>query len=99
MYTFWYNFDTVLYKFLETGTSDICLIYIVQLLRFSGFSLYPLSFFLSSPVKDEGSNLNMMPGHMTDIIRVRDSNGRAGTADLILTVCAGIRSTLRKNKN
>ena len=51
IYTFWYNFDTVLYKFLETGTSDRCLIYILQRLRFSGFSLYPLSFFLYSPFK------------------------------------------------
>ena len=24
-YTFWYNFDTVLYQFLEAGTSDRCL--------------------------------------------------------------------------
>ena len=40
--TIWYNFDTVLYQFLETGTSDRCLICIVQNLRFSGFSLYPL---------------------------------------------------------
>ena len=46
---FWYNFDTVLYQFLETGTSDRCLICIVQNLRFSGFSLYPLSFFQHSP--------------------------------------------------
>ena len=49
--TNWYNFDTVLYYFLETGTSDRCLICIVQNLRFSGFSLYPLSFFLYSPFK------------------------------------------------
>ena len=39
--TFWYNFDTVLYQFFETGTSDTCLIYIVQRLRFSGFIRYP----------------------------------------------------------
>ena len=49
--TFWYNFDTVLYQFLETGTSDRCLICIVQLLRFLGFSLYLLLFFLKSPFK------------------------------------------------
>ena len=49
--TFWYNFDTVLCQFLETGTSDRCLIGIVQLLRFSGFSLYPLSFFFIVPLK------------------------------------------------
>ena len=42
-----HNFDTVL--FLETGTSDRCLIYIVQCLRFSGLILYPLSLFLYSP--------------------------------------------------
>ena len=29
-YTFWYNFDTVLCKLLETGTSDRCLVCIVQ---------------------------------------------------------------------
>ena len=48
-YTFWYNFDKVLYQFLETGTSDKCLKCLNQLLRFSGFSL-PLSFFLYSPL-------------------------------------------------
>ena len=53
IYTIWYNFDTVLYQFLETGTSDRCLICIVQNLRFSGFILYPLSFFLYSPFKNE----------------------------------------------
>ena len=42
---FLYKFDTVLHQFLETGTSDRCLIGIVQLLRFSGFSLYPLLIF------------------------------------------------------
>ena len=47
----WYNFDTVLYQFLETGTSVRCLIYIVQCPRFSGFILYPLSFFLYSHFK------------------------------------------------
>ena len=36
-------------QFLETGTSDRCLLGIVQLLRFSGFTLYSLSFFLYSP--------------------------------------------------
>ena len=48
IYTFWYNFDTVLHQFLESGTSDRCPIGLNQLLRFSGFSLYPLSFFLYS---------------------------------------------------
>ena len=42
IYTFWYNFDTVLCQFLETGTSDRCRIGIFHLLRFSGFSLYPI---------------------------------------------------------
>ena len=55
IYTFWYNFETVLYQFLKTGTSDRCLIEIVQLLRFSGFSLYSLSFFLYSPFKYYGN--------------------------------------------
>ena len=37
------------YQFIEIETSDRCLICIVQNLRFSGFILYPLSFFLYSP--------------------------------------------------
>ena len=51
IYTIWYSFYTVLYQFLETGTSVRCLICIVQNLRFSGFRLYHLSFFLYSPFK------------------------------------------------
>ena len=47
-----YKFDIVLYQFLETGTSDRWLRCIVQLLmRFSGFILYPLSYFLYSPLR------------------------------------------------
>ena len=38
-----YKFDTVLYQFLETGTSERTLRGLDQLLR---YSLYPLSFFL-----------------------------------------------------
>jgi len=41
-----------LYQFLETGTQDITLIDLDQLLKCLGFSLYPLSFFLNSPFKD-----------------------------------------------
>ena len=37
-------FISILYQFLETGTSDRTLICLNQLLRFSGFSLYPFSF-------------------------------------------------------
>ena len=49
MYTFWYNFDTVLYQFLKTGTSHKCLLCIVQVLRFSGVSIYtPFIFPLQS---------------------------------------------------
>ena len=51
LYEFSYNFDTVLFPSLETGTSDRCLICMVQLLRFSGFILYPLSFILYIPFK------------------------------------------------
>ena len=40
------------YKF-DTETSDGCLMCIVQRLRFSGFILYPLSFFLYSPFNNE----------------------------------------------
>ena len=49
----YYEFYTKLYiyEFLETDTSDRCLICIVKRVRFSGFILYPLSFFLYSPFK------------------------------------------------
>jgi len=52
IYTFWYNFDTVLCQFLKTGTSDRCLnlLGIVQLLKFSGFSLYPFHFSFTVPL-------------------------------------------------
>ena len=36
--------DTVLYQFLETGTSDNTFMGLDQLLKCFGFSLYPLSF-------------------------------------------------------
>ena len=49
MYEFSFKFDTVLYQFLVTGTSDKCLKCIDQLLTLSSFILYPLSFFLYSP--------------------------------------------------
>ena len=52
-YIRWYNFDTVLYQLLETGTPDRNLIYLNQLLRLSGFSLNPLSFLLYSPFQLE----------------------------------------------
>ena len=42
IYTFWYKFETVICQFLET-------LGIVQLLGFSGFSLYPLSCSLYIP--------------------------------------------------
>ena len=42
IYEFWYNFDTVLYQFLETGTSDRTLIGRDQLLKCSGFSVFLL---------------------------------------------------------
>ena len=49
VYEFWYNFDAVLYQFLGTGTSDRNLIGLDQLLKFLGFSIYPILFFLYSP--------------------------------------------------
>ena len=47
-----YNFDNVLYQFLEIGTSDRTNIDRDQLIKWLGFSLYPLSFNLNSPVKE-----------------------------------------------
>ena len=43
---FSYNLVTVLYNFLETGTSDNTIIGRDQLLKVLGFSLYPMSFYL-----------------------------------------------------
>ena len=48
---FSYKLDTVLYQFLEKGTSDRTLIGFDQLLKSLGFRLYPLSFFFNSPFK------------------------------------------------
>ena len=53
IYTFWYNFDTVFYQFLETRISDRTLLCLDQLLRFSGFSLHALLFFFYSPFKSK----------------------------------------------
>ena len=41
-----YKFDTVLFQFLETWTSEITLMGHDQELKWLAFSLYPLSFFL-----------------------------------------------------
>ena len=59
LYKIAYKFDTVLYQFLETGTSDRCLKCIVQNLRFSSFILYPLSIFLYSPFNTWNCRLNI----------------------------------------
>ena len=52
-FRFSYKFDTVLYQFLETGTLDRTLMGLDQLLKCLGFGLYPLSFFLYSPFKED----------------------------------------------
>ena len=52
IYEFLYKFDTVLYQFLETGTSDRSLICIVQRLRFHEVSFYnPFNFYFTVPLK------------------------------------------------
>ena len=51
IYEFLYKFDTVLYQFLETGTSDITFMGRDQELKLIAFSLYHLSFFLYTPFK------------------------------------------------
>ena len=51
IYMVWYNNDTDLYKFLETGTSGRTLVCLDQLLKCLGFSLYLLSFFFTVPLK------------------------------------------------
>ena len=51
IYEFSYNFNTVLYQFLETGTSDKTFMGRDQELKRLAFSLYPLSFFLYCPFK------------------------------------------------
>ena len=74
IYTFCYNFDTVLCQLLETGTSDRCLIYIVQLLRFSGFSLYPLSFFPYSPFKYIQTSMSIANHNLTNYLKENKIN-------------------------
>jgi len=51
IYEFSYNFNTVLYQFLETGKSDKTFMGHDQELKWLAFSLYPLSFFPYSPFK------------------------------------------------
>ena len=41
IYKFSYKFDTVLYQFLETGTSDGTLMGLNKPLKYIGFSLIP----------------------------------------------------------
>ena len=52
LYKFWYNFNTVLYQFLETGTSDRWLSGIRSTPRILSFQPIPLLFFLYSHLKD-----------------------------------------------
>ena len=49
IYELLYNSNTVLYQFLELGTSDITFMGRDQQLKWLSFSLYPFSFFLYSP--------------------------------------------------
>ena len=49
IYEFSYYFNTVLYQFLETGTSDKTFMGRDQELKWLAFSLYPLSSFFYSP--------------------------------------------------
>ena len=51
IYELSYNFNTFLYQFLETGTSDKTFMGRDQELKWLAFSLYSLSFFLYSPFK------------------------------------------------
>ena len=45
-----YKFDTVLYQFFETGTSDRTLTGLDQLLRNLGFTPYPFHFSFKAPL-------------------------------------------------
>ena len=56
IYKVLYNFDTFLYQFFETGTSDGTNIGHDQLLKILDFSLYPLSFYLYSPILTKNNN-------------------------------------------
>jgi len=47
-----YNFDNVLYQFLEIGTSDRTNIGHDQLIKWLGFSLYPFHLTLTVPLKN-----------------------------------------------
>ena len=60
LYKYLQIYVLVLYQFLKTGISDRTLIGLNQLLRFSGFSLYPLSFFLYGPFKLNYIQINIL---------------------------------------
>ena len=59
-YEFSYNFVTVLYQFLEIGTSDRCLICIVQRLRSQVLSYFILVFILTIP-RFSSDTLDLLP--------------------------------------
>ena len=59
IYTFWYNFDTVLYQFLETDTSDRTLMGRDKLLSCLGFSLYPRHFSFTVPFSSDSDVVNL----------------------------------------
>ena len=71
IYIVFVYFDPVLYQFLETGTSDRCLICIVQCLRFSGFILYSFHFSFTVPLK---KNLKTCRNAITHLTRSRSNN-------------------------
>ena len=50
IYKFWFNFGTVSYQFLETGTSDIELLQVSSTPEVLRFQPIPLSFFFTVPL-------------------------------------------------
>ena len=62
IYEFSYTLDTVLNQFLETETSERCLICIGHRLRFSGFILYTLNFSFTVPLMETNRQTNYIKG-------------------------------------
>ena len=60
IYKFSYKFDTVIYQFLQTGTSDGTLIGLDQLLKSLGFSLIynPFHFSFTDPLRSASKFCN-----------------------------------------
>ena len=88
-----YNFNTVLYQFLEAGILDITFMGRDQELKELAFSLYPLSLFLYSPFKGYHRGLKFLCRDFDINPGVYDSIGGIKTffKELVLPIKSGMK--------